>query len=99
MFAAAAGGNLEALAADAGKRLYRHRIDPRQWRRLRAQGGDEGIAIAALHFQQHALGIVQHPPAKPMLPRQLPHERPEADALNPAPNARTHTCGSTHHGR
>src|SRR3546814_3782014 len=54
-------------------------------------------SIAALHFQQHAIGIVQHPATEPVLVCQLPHERTKADALHPAPNPRTHACRSEEH--
>src|SRR3546814_14914023 len=55
-------------------------------------------SIAALHFQQHAIGVVQHPATEPVLVCQLPHERTNADALHPAPNPRTHACGDASHG-
>jgi hypothetical protein len=83
----------EALLSTRRERLRRHRLDARERRGLGAQRSRERVErqAFALGLDHDPAAVVQHEAAELVPPCEPVHERPEADALHDAPNAKSTT--------
>ena len=77
-----------ALARNERPRLGFDAVDPRERRRLRDEVVDEGIDVA-LHFDQHAILVVQGKASEIVAHRQPPDMRAEADSLHETADTQT----------
>ena len=71
-------------------------LDDRERRRFTGEPGEEaehGVR-PPIHLEHDTALIVEHEPAELLLAREPVHERPEADALHDALDARAHAGGA-----
>jgi len=96
----AAGAPWRSLStiAKPGEPVERDPLDRGQRRGLGREPHEQVVDRGGipLGLEQHAALVVQHPSVEGELPRQPVHERPEADALHRAFDARPHPPALAH---